>query len=769
MRIWNRLFLSLILLFPYRAYSQWQGFSADSAYAYTHHLSVTIGPRPMGSANEQAALRWAVQKFAEFGADTAFVLDLTKAKTRNTVLNTHSGTAVGVFKGETDSTIVIGGHIDSSAREHPGANDDASGTACAVELARLWSQRPRHYTLVFATFGGEESGLIGSKHFVGHYPDIDDVVLMLHVDMAGATGPLIPFIESGEKQTPEWLVEDAFAVERTVGSASLRYPVYFFSLNAPLGAASSDHSPFIEKGIPAITFTAGVSTSPVHTQQDKIEFVDKTMLARSGNLVDGLIKKYQAHGIPAPRTGDYLLWPIWGGRFFIPAWLVLSLVILSLVLGAWAFMYSRERRLQIPKTERVRFSGWKLLLIMALIAIFTQLGEAGMQLLKGLRYPWLAHVNKYLIFAAIWAVAGIWSASQLTRLWRFSPDPYVYTKRALGMLVVFILLLGIASLRLALHPSLTLVLISLAIFVPSPLFKLVIGLIAPVPMFKLMFMEVFPFLAHNFSLIGFGIDSSVKAFLYSATITALLVIWYLPSIYFYSYLLVSIKPLQTILQRLRNPVVGTGLLLAIFGYGGYLYSFPAYTEMWRARISVNADYDMQSGESELKLVGNEYFRNVTVTTDSLNRHYDDKIHHDDLPIAFQANWMTVAGTETLRVGQDNTVDIDWLIASSKPWLRAQVTIQADTLGVQEVSSELGFTHKDEQARFTWYSEPPDSLQLKANLTLTPGARLIREIKATYAEMPVAIEVTADLAEVRYRTSVVRRDTLAVLGTQSTQK
>jgi acetylornithine deacetylase/succinyl-diaminopimelate desuccinylase-like protein len=218
----------LTLFLPTLLLAQNSRFDADSAYSYLKHLTVTIGPRPMGSANEQKALLWATDKFRSFGADTAYVMAISEATVRNRAVNTNSGVAVGIFRGETDSTIVVGGHIDSSELEVPGANDDGSGTASVIELSRIWSQRPRHYTLLFAAFGGEERGLIGSKYFVDHYPEINKIVLMLQIDMSGSEGWLIPFFDLKSHQAPIWLVEDAYTADRALGYNSLRYPTHFF-------------------------------------------------------------------------------------------------------------------------------------------------------------------------------------------------------------------------------------------------------------------------------------------------------------------------------------------------------------------------------------------------------------------------------------------------------------------------------------------------------------------------------------------------------------
>ena len=66
-----------LFIFPLILFSQHAQFSADSAYGYIEHLSVTIGPRPMGSENERKALNWAQHKFRSFGADTTYIIEFT--------------------------------------------------------------------------------------------------------------------------------------------------------------------------------------------------------------------------------------------------------------------------------------------------------------------------------------------------------------------------------------------------------------------------------------------------------------------------------------------------------------------------------------------------------------------------------------------------------------------------------------------------------------------------------------------------------------------
>lgn len=116
----------------------------------------------------------------------------------------HAANVVGVLEGSDpklkDEVIVIGAHYDHLGRGgegslapregdiHHGADDNASGTAGLLELARLFSQERagRRRTVLFIAFSGEEEGLIGSSYYVNHPArPLEQTVAMINMDMVG--------------------------------------------------------------------------------------------------------------------------------------------------------------------------------------------------------------------------------------------------------------------------------------------------------------------------------------------------------------------------------------------------------------------------------------------------------------------------------------------------------------------------------------------------------------------------------------------------------
>lgn len=755
--------LSLLLLLPALAFGQSAQPSADSIYANIHHLSVTIGPRPMGSAAEHEALVWAAARLESFGADSVFILPCTIADAHGSKINTASGVAVGIFRGKTDSTIVVGGHLDSAGREIPGANDNASGPATALELARVWSQRSRRYTMVFCGFGGEEEGLIGSHHFVDTYKDIDKVALMFSIDMTGADDDIITIMETDTMDAPVWLMKDAFAMDRTLGINRLTYPTHFATINAiGGGGAGSDHIPFLKKRIPAIDFTQGINRHPIHTPMDRIDFIDMDQLDACARLVDGLLLKYQREGIPSGKSSHYILMNIFGRNTFFPAWSGSLLMLLSIAAGVTAVFVSRKQRLIIPKPERVRFSGWKLFFMFFVMVFCVRLGDSVMQLITGLRYPWFLHLSAYLWSSLLWLALGTWIVLQLTRKWRFSPDAYVYSKRAVIILLIQSVIFGlIGGGRMAAYPGVTLILFSLALCIRRGWLRTLLVFLAPLPLIRLMFMEAFPFMAHFNAYAGFEIDTAGETLLYNTVIFLALLLWYLPLIYTFAWNAVTVDGLKRGLKTARKPLFGIIMLVVTLAGAGYLSTLPAYNDMWRPMVRVDARFDMNSGKHTLKIKGNEYLRDVSVTADSLAKSYSGGVVSDELNQSFTANWIEVGGTESCATlpGDTVRVDCDWTISGDRPWYSLNVTVWPDTLPMYDVDSDLAYTSRYNMRNFTWRAEPADPLHMQASFTLAPGARLVRRIVAVFPELPLDLSVTTDNVPVRYRTYVTKVDTL----------
>jgi hypothetical protein len=167
--------------------------------------------------------------------------------------------------------IIFGGHLDGIGPWpilHPGANDNASGSAVVMALAQAFSRlkTPSKRTLVFALFSGEELGLHGSKHMAANLPRFPSKpLLMVNHDMNGVGNSLIV---AGGKTYPEMFgflekANEKYSLLRSLSASEI----------SPIGG-NSDYAPFLAKGIPAYSnWTRGGRGGGIHTAEDSIYMV----------------------------------------------------------------------------------------------------------------------------------------------------------------------------------------------------------------------------------------------------------------------------------------------------------------------------------------------------------------------------------------------------------------------------------------------------------------------------------------------------------------
>ncbi|HZO32268.1 MAG TPA: M28 family metallopeptidase [Chloroflexota bacterium] len=164
-------------------------------------------------------------------------------------------------------TLVIGGHIDSVAAG-PGANDNASGTAVVLELARVMASRDTPFTLKFIGFDAEEIGLVGSNYYVSQLPEAErrSIAAMINLDMVGVG-------DSSRVGGSESLVRLAQASASRSG----------LTLGLLGDGGGSDHASFLRAGIPGL-FIHRTSDPNYHSPNDRAHYIDPANLQVAGQL-----------------------------------------------------------------------------------------------------------------------------------------------------------------------------------------------------------------------------------------------------------------------------------------------------------------------------------------------------------------------------------------------------------------------------------------------------------------------------------------------------
>jgi hypothetical protein len=218
-------------------------------------------------------------------------------------LDTADRTAVnviGVLPGRpgplAEDAIVLGAHYDhlglSGGAIHPGADDNASGTAVVVGLARAFAAvGGLDRTLVFVLFGAEELGLLGSGHYVRHPAvPLTRTVAMLNFDMVGRLHDAkirVSGSDSGRGLSD--------VVSRAATDLGARIEVR----GSPY--APSDHSRFYSAGAPVLFFHTG-SHPDYHQPGDTADKIDATGMARIAALGARITERLAAGDRPAYET-----------------------------------------------------------------------------------------------------------------------------------------------------------------------------------------------------------------------------------------------------------------------------------------------------------------------------------------------------------------------------------------------------------------------------------------------------------------------------------
>jgi aminopeptidase YwaD len=233
---------------------------------------------------------------------------------------TESYNVIGIVEGRDavlkNEAIVIGAHYDhlgkggrsslaaNSTEIHHGADDNASGVAAMLELARQFAkEKDNKRTLIFVAFGGEEEGLLGSKFYVNNpvFP-LNKTVAMINMDMVGRLNEN-KLTVGGIGTAGEWknLIERKneiipLANAKSSGSTFVQtsnektetYYRFDLQLNED-GFGPSDHSSFYGKQIPVLFFFTGTHAD-YHKPSDTFDKINYDGLMKITNYVGEIVK-----------------------------------------------------------------------------------------------------------------------------------------------------------------------------------------------------------------------------------------------------------------------------------------------------------------------------------------------------------------------------------------------------------------------------------------------------------------------------------------------
>jgi Peptidase family M28 len=331
-------------------------FDGPSAVSLARELSLLYPDRSPGSAGSLGATRWLEDKMKLYSytpqVDTfeATIPGEGRRRLRNVSFSTGPTNA---------GAIVVMAHRDDSGLG-AGANDNASGTAALIELARTYgrplgappgSSGPKHQLIFLSTDGGAFGGL-GAERFVEHYPDPRRVVALVSLDSIAGNGKPRIEIAGGQPRSPAaGLVETAAArIGEQTGSGPGRTSGLGQLTDLGFPFSFYEQSPFVGRGVPAITLTTAGDRPPA-SFGDAPARLNRTRLAEIGRAAQGLVGSIDEFGLAGgSRSYVYL------GQRLVRGWAIeLALVAMLLPFVVTAVdLFARCRRRHIPVVPALR-------------------------------------------------------------------------------------------------------------------------------------------------------------------------------------------------------------------------------------------------------------------------------------------------------------------------------------------------------------------------------------------------------------------------------
>ena len=280
-----------------------QSLQADLKTDVTYLAADELGGRAIGTEGEQKAAEYLAKEFEKISLEPkgteGFFQPFTVSKPTNPHEEAVIGTdgagvtgrnVVGFLDKKSDKTIVIGAHFDhlgmgsegslhrGDSAIHNGADDNASGTAALLALAKILQHEEMKSNVLFIAFSGEENGLWGSNYYVKN-PTIDlaTVNYMINMDMVGR------------------LKEDKSLAIHGVGT-SPSFPPIFDTINADSlklitsesGVGPSDHTSFYLQDLPVLHFFTG-QHEDYHKPSDDSELINYEGLVKVVRYISRLV------------------------------------------------------------------------------------------------------------------------------------------------------------------------------------------------------------------------------------------------------------------------------------------------------------------------------------------------------------------------------------------------------------------------------------------------------------------------------------------------
>jgi len=247
-------------------------------YDYLKQLT-DIGPRFTGSENCKIAAKYINDEFENIGLYSIIQpWKYLRRKCQN-VVATLNGTDTS-----SDAVFIICAHYDTitfplhlpKEVHSVGANDDGSGIAAMLAIAKAISQSSFNHTIKFIAFSGEEVGLFGSYYYASNaYENDENIIAVLNLDTIGYA-----YTEKDGNIFKLWLPKRSEWIYDFVTNICDKYNEFFNFQVKEVPTFGCDHAPFINYGYDGVLFGQYASQKGIHTPDDTIDKINFTYLKK---------------------------------------------------------------------------------------------------------------------------------------------------------------------------------------------------------------------------------------------------------------------------------------------------------------------------------------------------------------------------------------------------------------------------------------------------------------------------------------------------------
>jgi Peptidase family M28 len=330
-------------------------FDRDAAAALAADLATRWPSRLPGSPGGAGATRWLADQLTPYGYQVRRETFSARVPGRGRVQLVN---LLASRPGRSQKTILLMAHRDDRGTG-AGANDNASGTAAILELARSYAPTASPvrvrlpYTLAFLSTDGGVDGGLGAAWFAAHAPERANVIAVVNLDaVAGAARPRLELAGDTARSPTPGLVETIRArLEVEAGSEPTRASALRQLVDLGFPYSRYEQAPFVSRGIPAVTITTAPDR-PGNGLRDDPGGIHPVRLWQIGRATQNAIDAMQQGVALAPGPPSY----VYLGSRIVRGWAIELVLIGALLpfLAATVDLFARCRRRRIRVAPAIR-------------------------------------------------------------------------------------------------------------------------------------------------------------------------------------------------------------------------------------------------------------------------------------------------------------------------------------------------------------------------------------------------------------------------------